>query len=237
MKKNKDCFLGNTQKKITLATSHSRVMVKKTFCVGFKRTKKMGYDIGIIAVDPIEKKVIDRHEDYLTYNFSACKEFEVHDIDCKSGYYACKYINEVIEKMEQAGFKTSDPDMTQDSWGWGIKDKKIMELPQLAGVLMYHLQRFLVHICTMMKKHDHVYFVMNYSRYKSTIIDGVEYEEVNHNTSIVTYFRHPIKGQMTVNTFHLAMEVYGITCALNPAKAEAWLNLAYQMPDAPLRSI
>lgn len=53
-------------------------------------------------------------------------------------------------------------------------------------------------------------------------------------SSIVTYFRHPVKGNMKVHNFATASEVYAIMQAKGDPRAPQWLELAKQMHDSPL---
>lgn len=54
-----------------------------------------------------------------------------------------------------------------------------------------------------------------------------------NNTSIVTYFRHPSKGNFRVHNFKTAIEVYGVCVSKDDPRAEAWYELAMKMHDAP----
>lgn len=51
--------------------------------------------------------------------------------------------------------------------------------------------------------------------------------------SIYTYFRHPIKGNMKIDTFAKASEVFTIMTLQGDPRARQWLELAQLMSDAP----
>lgn len=57
-----------------------------------------------------------------------------------------------------------------------------------------------------------------------------DYQKVE---SIVTYFRHPIKGNMKVHNYETAIEVYCIMVQRNDPRAQSWFGLAKQMHDVP----
>lgn len=52
-------------------------------------------------------------------------------------------------------------------------------------------------------------------------------------TDPVTYYRHPIKGNMKVDNFATASEVFALMTISGDSRASAWLDLSKQMPDAP----
>jgi hypothetical protein len=49
----------------------------------------------------------------------------------------------------------------------------------------------------------------------------------------VAYYRHPIKGQMKIDTFAKASEIYTLAVLNKDPRAPQWLELAQSMPDAP----
>jgi hypothetical protein len=59
--------------------------------------------------------------------------------------------------------------------------------------------------------------------------DTYQYEE----PTVYTYFRHPIKGNMKIDTFAKASEIYTLLVLKGSSEAEKWLELAKMMPDAP----
>ena len=58
-------------------------------------------------------------------------------------------------------------------------------------------------------------------------------EQPAHENRIVTYYRHPFKGNFCVNSFKSAMEIYGLLAAQNSPAADQWYDLALKMHDAP----
>lgn len=51
------------------------------------------------------------------------------------------------------------------------------------------------------------------------------------------YYDHPIKGKTLINKFKLAMEAYAIELNKNESVSNAnyWYNLAFTMPDVPVK--
>ena len=67
-------------------------------------------------------------------------------------------------------------------------------------------------------------------------VNGPFYEEPDDEVKqevLVTYFRHPIKGNMKVHNFATASEVYTLMILNGDRRAQMWLDIARRMPDAP----
>ena len=54
-------------------------------------------------------------------------------------------------------------------------------------------------------------------------------------SNIVTYFRHPIKGNMRVDSFNTAIEVFRYLSAISDPRAKLWKDLAFLILDAPTK--
>jgi hypothetical protein len=63
--------------------------------------------------------------------------------------------------------------------------------------------------------------------------ENAEWKDERKQSGLVTYFRHPVKGQMKVHNFARASEVYTIMSINRDPRAQLWLNIAQQMPDTP----
>lgn len=51
--------------------------------------------------------------------------------------------------------------------------------------------------------------------------------------TFITYYRHPLKGTMKVDTFEKACELAMIAKKKNDQRWEMWENLAWELPGAP----
>lgn len=151
------------------------------------------------------------------------------------------------------------PDPTNFNWGYGVYEtndgcevlgiRKTKRLPpkQRVAVFAYHLKQFLEEA----NNYPDCFFIGDIS-YDSDLIlpDGSTVPQAAHDdnddrdnsedtgephvqSGPITYFRHPFKGNFRVNSFKTAMEVYGIVSAQDSSMADAWYDLAMQMPDAP----
>ena len=52
----------------------------------------------------------------------------------------------------------------------------------------------------------------------------------------VTYYRHSIHGDMRVDSFADALAVAADVAQKDPERAKMWINLAFQMDDAPSKT-
>ena len=60
-------------------------------------------------------------------------------------------------------------------------------------------------------------------------------QPTSHPTSHpVTYYRHPIKGNMRIDNYASAMEIHLLSLNKKDPRAMMWFNLALQMPDCPV---
>lgn len=55
----------------------------------------------------------------------------------------------------------------------------------------------------------------------------------NETPTFITYYRHPLKGNMKVDTFEKASEIAIISKRNNDPRWKAWEELAWKLPGAP----
>lgn len=186
----------------------------------------MGYDIS--SEDSL-------FNGYLSYNFSKFSDYwyiKKHLQGHKASTIV-KYLKIGIQKLEDAGVK---PGFNKGEDGWSAS----------LNVFSSHLNRFLEEITELIKKypsHANVrYYCDSASGAGETDYSDVISEpdteaegetELPEEPEFYTYFRHPMHGTMKVDTFAKASEVYTIAVLKGDPRADAWLELAKQMPDAP----
>lgn len=181
----------------------------------------------------------------------------------KLGSQVITSLEQAIAKLETEGIKCGVPDRKNPNWGYGLSPKadddpieplgkqpKRMPDPEHKTVFRYHLESFrdeLKKYTNEMKEtilfSDHAdrpgVAMINEEEY--TITKKAERKEKDSDdegedsqpSGPVTYFRDSIKGNMRIDNFEKAMYVHGVMRAKNDARAEAWYELALQMPDAP----
>lgn len=217
----------------------------------------MGFDIRICPVQRVngETKIKDSVDDtYISYNFSylnnicpqhyfdgdcpgrECQKIHIwyfrDDCHGRRGDDVASRAQTALSTLETIGIKVGIPDINNYSWGWGIDcDRK-----QTLEVFAYHINRFL----ELGQKYPKYFFFGDGGSGcdEDNIIypddcTGDDEDEEEIQEGLVTYFRHPFKGNMCIKTFKDAMEVYGLCKATNSPMADGWYNLAFMMSDAP----
>jgi len=203
----------------------------------------MGYGIALYRIkdvasallakqDPFSRCIERVADDYLSYNFS--KE-PYSDFWTLRSVLGCSTTNQtVLENMQKAlddmkkqGYTGHIP---QGCDGWTSEP---VELGM--NVFMHHVQRlrtlFLDNPNCVITADIRFAFQLTEDELQSA--KNEKPVPVVAKANIVTYYRHPIKGNFCVDNFAKAAEVYAI-CLLNgDERAEGWLNIAKMMPDAP----
>lgn len=170
---------------------------------------------------------------YLSYNFSKFKDYwyiKKH-LQGHKASTIIKYLKIGIQKLQDAGV---NPGINKGEDGWSAS----------LNVFSSHLNRFLEEITELIKKfpqHANVRYYCDSASgagetdYSDVVSEpDVEAEDdLPEEPEVYTYFRHPIHGNMKVNTFAKASEVYTIMVLKGDPRANAWLELAKEMPDAP----
>ncbi len=223
----------------------------------------MGYGIDIAQYDfhdTTAVKIRTVEESYLSYNWSDFKEVCLlhakNDIvptsmpikdtcsrcekttlwyfrtDCHGlqGAEVSRRANRAIKMLVNVGVKITEPDPDNANWGWGLNVKN------RAGVFAYHLQN----LSKLGQRFPTCFFTGDGCDAKLQQENGREFTIVDkqeqNSDHLKTYYRHPLKGTLLVNTFKLAMEVFGCEmCIGNTDRADAWFDLAFKMHDAPKR--
>jgi hypothetical protein len=65
-------------------------------------------------------------------------------------------------------------------------------------------------------------------------VDCIDVDEIPIKIDSVTYFRHPVKGNMKIDNFASASEVFTLMTIKGDPRASYWLDLAKKMSDAPI---
>jgi hypothetical protein len=236
----------------------------------------MGFDIDIVRVNIRDGKaylVAHCGETYLSFNWSDLSSIcfkhhlaGVYECDCKkeSLWYLREdldyrrsddilaRLNKALDLLKKHGIVPGQPDMSNPSWGWGVRslpDKsedglnllRSERLPpkERLGVFAYHLERFRK-LC---QEHSGAFFISDYGGSdevtltlpdgNTVVFDRRNRDEVEEAAGPVTYMRHPIKGNFRIDNFDTAMEAYGLALAAQDPRAPQWYQLAMMMPDAP----
>ena len=213
----------------------------------------MGFDIKVCKV--IDGKAYIRkcvHHGYFSYNWGDLKEstgwYIRDDLFGRNGNDVAQRIRDTLKRLEDQGYQIGEPDLSQSGWGWGCSwdpvNKTTVKAPheQRVSVFMFHLNSLL----EIAEKYSDLYFLGSdtdntpeeyYDYDLGKFIKwqyGIDSDDESDENTPVTYFRHPIKGNMEVKTFDDAMEIFGIFRATgNNEIAERWKQLAFQMKGAP----
>ncbi len=214
----------------------------------------MGKDIALVRVNK-DGTAEEVESESLSGNFSSqilSRYFYIYELDRHKVTDAIPILEAGITKLKAAGFKEGIPDLTNNSWGWGVHERKgqtteIMPDQEFAGVFLFHLNRILKKLVL----YPEYYVVLEFSSSDSvTMNDGTKtkpkpevdysvdssFDDISNSGRICTYYRHPTKGQMKIDTWKLAMEIYGIETALDSERADSWLELAQKMADFPKKN-
>ena len=221
----------------------------------------MGFGIDIIVER--KNGYVSIKETYLSYNWSGKQYNKYwyirDDMDGKHSSVVISTIEKAINEMKKDGHTIEEPDPLNSSWSYGYngdsKEKK-KKLVNTIGIFMYHLTCFL----DIAKKYPNGYWVtdsnypccINHLEYGYTTItynniydtydDTDDDTENNESTSsnkevktpyIFTYWHHPIKGIVKIDTFDDAMEVFGILRAKNDIRSKYWKDMAFKMKGSP----
>jgi hypothetical protein len=198
----------------------------------------MGYGIEIIMMILVDGKYMQEvvGEEYLSYNWTRDRFFQfwdiLKDLNGKSSKNVQKNIDMALKAMSYLGHKIGVPDISNPNWGYGND----MTYKNKASVFMHHLNRFRI----LTEKFPDAYWVTDYYYPKQINYEGklLSLKTVPHaekSGNLVTYFRHPIKGQMKVSTFDDAMEIFGLMRAKGDSRAILWKDLAFKMHDSPIK--
>ena len=201
----------------------------------------MGHDLDIVDCDAkriaegnlYELESID--SSYISFNFSDYSHIwhirHSHGHTCAT---VAKQLTDALAECKRNGWRTKIPD---DMDGWSTNEH----------VFTYHMQRLLTFVSQPGYGNyriisDQVWDVTptDYSDYSdySDSDEGDEGdegdEEKDHEPEIFTYYRHPINGNMKIDTFAKAAEIALIEKIKgNIVRSLAWEELAKQMKGAP----
>jgi hypothetical protein len=223
----------------------------------------MGYDIKIVDLTIKNGKVYGGDEvdtAYLSYNWSGydkvcfdhlfhkeCKCERIHlwyiKDDCigRRGDDVAQRAQDTLRLLAQHDVLPGIPDDNNCNWGYGCYtdvNGRIVNLDpeERLMVFAYHLKRFQ----DLGNEYPNCFFISSDSDSTDIILPNGETAVYYRNESeseeepdLSIYFNHPQKGMIKVNTFKIAMEIYGLMLYTNDVKAEQWYDLAMKMPDAP----
>lgn len=148
-----------------------------------------------------------------------------------------------IKKLADLGIGIPVPDIKNSCWGWGNNMSQLKRLE----VFAFHLNEFrklgeqypeAAFIADADNGDEDYLYINNEETIKINVgleSDSASETETDFN-SIVTYFRHPIKGNMRIDNFDTAIEVFGYLSAISSPMAYLWKDLAFQMHDAPSKT-
>lgn len=203
------------------------------FFFGFLGFSIMGKDISILNIANDQAQEMAAYS--LSGNFGRERDyFSVESLDKMKVIDAITIIEKCTSKLAQEGFSKGTPDLTNQSWAWGVTEKDnvsvLMEQKDLVGVLLFHLAQIL----SRLKQYPQGYVIIDFSTAEDydlgngiTIRPQKSQEEQDMESRWSTFYRHPTKGQMKITTYEELMEVYGVEKALgHDERAEVWMNLA-----------
>lgn len=174
-------------------------------------------------------------EGYLSYNFSRFSDYwyvkkHLHGHKAST---ILKYLKIGIQKLRDSGVQ-SGIQSGQDGW---TSEK---------NVFLTHLERFQKQIEENITKYpDHAnvrYYGDSASGCTHTdYSDCISEPDIEENGNdlpdepeVYTYFRHPINGNMKIDSFAKAAEIHTLLVLKGSNDANRWLDFAKSMPDAPL---
>lgn len=221
----------------------------------------MGFSIDICSIGS-SGEYRERYDcTYLSYNWSRfseiclahCLERNCPSELCTRTHLWCFYddchrrcgsdvasrAQNALDLLRTAGIIPGTPDIHNSQWGYGTDTVNTgytmvtVNLPhtEQLSIFAYHINRFK----ELGEKYPNYFFFGDMMSDMSPIIPkGFAFIEDHQPVlPVVTYFKHPFKGDMAIRTFKDAMEVYGLVKAQNGRFADGWYDLAFTMPDAP----
>ena len=213
----------------------------------------MGYDITLVTLSSV-KRWLDKNnktisdipsycqdfkeseETYLSYNFSkfsdiwyartsfgkTSEEF-ANDLRKASAFLTEKRVIPEIPKglFEIVEFNGNIKKQPFDGWSTDIR------------VFHWHIKRLLKICednpkCLVLADISHSIHITEEDLYEDEEDDGE-----NETPTFITYYRHPVKGNMKVDTFEKASEIAIISKRNNDPRWKAWEELAWKLPGAP----
>jgi hypothetical protein len=211
----------------------------------------MGYDITLILLSEIANienkdemllynvisKLPEQESTYLSYNFSKFKNI----------WYACDSFGKTSEEFAN-DLRTASQKLTNMNIIAEIP-KELQKFETIHGeikmmpfdgwtpdirVFYYHIKR-LLKIC---EDNPHCIVIADIEHSIYVTIDEIlsfsnVVRPVRNTETFITYYRHPIKGNMKVDTFEKACEIAQIAKKMNDTMYIHWEELAWQLPGAP----
>jgi hypothetical protein len=171
---------------------------------------------------------------YLSYNFSTFSDYWYirNHLHGHKASTILKYLKIGIQKLRDSGVQ-SGIQSGQDGW-----------TPE-KNVFITHLEYFKSSIEENIKKYPNHANVRYYGD-RASGCDETDYsdcisepdveengEDLPVEHEVYTYFRHPIHGNMKINTFAKAAEIHTLLVLKDSSDANWWLEFAKSMPDAP----
>ena len=201
----------------------------------------MGYGVELIG---------DNNEvvatEYFSYNWNMYKDcakyFNVKQLCGHSGEKGViEHLESVLNELDQ-----KSEAIKVNGWGNPLKgtilSEEELESEQLR-MFATHIQRFLE---TAKKFPDAHWYIDDYEiSEKLNGHCGVERKDLpgycsddsnddsNDDDQPIAYYRHPIKGNICVDSFEKAMEIYILQLKEKDKRAPGWYKLALQMLDCP----
>ena len=174
--------------------------------------------------------------DHISTNFTVYDVYwHVRNAHGHSGHVVALQLQNAIHRMKVNGYK-------------GVITIGSDEWTQSPEVFMYHLERLL----SFVERYPNATFLSDQlwilepddndtdndtdedNKNHGENSSDNEHEDAIKPTYSAAYFQHPIKGQIKVDTFAKASEVFTYMSIINDPQAQTWLNWAKLMPDAPL---
>lgn len=144
----------------------------------------------------------------MSFNFSYYgKYWHVSNAHGHSCRVVSKQLSTAIDKMKTDGHSPYIPDKCN---AWSVN----------ANVFMTHL----VHIKNIVDKYPNNTFLSD--QVWSFVADDSDDDYI--------FYKHPTKGTFKIHDFASASEIYTIASIKGDPKASSWLELAKNMPDAPI---
>ncbi|AYV84831.1 MAG: hypothetical protein Hyperionvirus42_7 [Hyperionvirus sp.] len=177
-------------------------------------------------------------EDYLTFNFAREPFSDFFAINLMEGLSATQVkinLEGVIAAMDEMKIATGVPNLKNSDWAWGTG----MTPDESMGVLKYHLHRFV----KLAVSHPTAFFVTDHNSKNEVTLPSGDIVSIgsikksfdtdtasDEKSYPVTYYKHPIKGQVCVKTFKDCMEIFGLLRAQgNDSRAQVWWDFAHKM--------
>ena len=161
---------------------------------------------------------------HMSTNFTVYDGYwHVRNAHGHSGHVVALQLQNAIHRMKDNGYN-------------GVITIGSNEWTQSPDVFIYHLKKLLLFV----ERYPNATFISDQVWVLEPDDNDTDYDtDDEHKDAIkptysAAYFQHPIKGQIKVDTFAKASEVFTYMSIIDDPQAQTWLNLAKLMPDALL---